>query len=103
MTTKKKAIIFYIASEKFEPGFIASTTRDYYKVISYFNSSKGQNVKPSYLSQLCEDLGEDPELYFNKVETVEYSDLANLTKKSEKLAYVIIVVMRQTAGNQYIA
>ena len=81
----KKATIFYIASEKFEPGFILSTTRDYYKVISYFNLSKGENIKPSYLSQLCEDLGEDPELYFNKAETIEYSDRRELNEKKREI------------------
>ena len=85
----KSATIFYIASEKFAEGFIASTTRPLCNVEAYFRIKSPNDARPSYLAKLCDELEEDPELYFNKIKQVEFANKRELNeiKKSMGLTY----------------
>ena len=85
----KSATIFYIASEKFAEGFIASTTRPLCNVEAYFRVKSPNDARPSYLARLCDELGEDPELYFNKIKQVEFENKRELNeiKKSYGITF----------------
>jgi len=83
--TMKSATIFYIASEKFAEGFIASTTRPLCNVEAYFRIKSPNDARPSYLAKLCDELGEDPELYFNKIKQVEFATKRELNEIKKSL------------------